>query len=65
MHISLIMSQLKYQSRASSHLTKAEVMKPGALKLNKTAWGRRVGQGLPGCEGTKSKAKARAEVKSI
>lgn len=38
-HISLIMSLLEYQSRASSHLTKGEVMKPCALKLNQTARG--------------------------
>lgn len=66
MHISLIMSQLKYQSRAPSHLTKAEVMKPRALKLNETARGRRAGgRGLPGWEGAKSEAEAGAEVKSI
>lgn len=46
MHISLIMSRLKYQSSAPSHLTKAEVMKPHALKLNQTAMGRVEGGGV-------------------
>ncbi len=58
MHISLIMSQLKYQSRASSHMTKAEVMKPRALELNETAWGWRVDRGLPDWKGAEFKAKA-------
>lgn len=33
------MSQLKYQSRAPSHLTKAEVMEPRVLELNETCVG--------------------------
>lgn len=57
MHISLIMSQLKYQSTAPSHLTKAKVMKPRAMKLNETAWGRRNGWGLPGQGGVNLKLK--------
>lgn len=63
-HISLIMSQLKYQSSAPSHLTKAEVMKPSTLKLNETAQRRWVERELSGWEGVKCEAKARAEVKS-
>lgn len=64
MHNSLIMSQLKYQySRAPRDLTKPEVMKPRALKLNETG-GRRARQGLPSWEEAKSEAKPEAEVKS-
>lgn len=56
MHISLIMSKLKYQSRAPSHLTKAEVMKPRVLKLNQERW--RVASLLSsGWVGAKSEAK--------
>lgn len=64
MHISLIMSQLKYQSSAPSHLTKAEVMKPSTLKLNETAQGQWAERELSGWEGVKCEAEAGAEVKS-
>lgn len=57
---SLIMSQLKYQYRAPSYLTKPEVMKPCILKLNETGWGWRTRQRV-----AKSEAKAGAKVKSL
>lgn len=67
-HISLIMSQLKYQSGARSHLTKAEVMKLRALELNETAQGRKGGAGggsgggRGGCQvGREAKSEAKAE----
>lgn len=49
-HVSLIMSQLKYQSSAPSHLTKAEVIKPSTLKLNETAQGCRAERQLSSWE---------------